>query len=153
MGDDGRVVGDPTEVLTRSGGSSYVSLTGNAPQAESPSELVEGDDAQAEPLSPRSRVRFVGWVALAVAVIAGVLTGMGVGFAASGEFVTGTALAWAAIVCSGVAVLGGIAAAVAGFGRMAGALAVALGLIVNPFVLTQVLSGLEQLSAASASTT
>ena len=139
MGDDGRVVGDPTEVLTRSGGSSYVSLTGDSPPVETPSELKTDDDAQAEPSPPRSRLRFVGWAALAVAGIAGVLTGVGVGVAAGGEFVSGAGLAWAAIVCSGVAVVGGIVAVIGGFGRMPGAIAIPLGLLANPFLLTQLL--------------
>lgn len=153
MGDDGRVVGDPTEVLTRSGGSSYVSLTGDAPTAEVGGESGMGDAAPVRPTSPRRRFRSVGWLALAAAVIAGVLTGVGVGVAASGEFVTGATVAWAAIVVSGVAVVGGILAVIAGFGRMPGAFAIALGLLANPFLLTQLLGVLEQLSAASASTT
>ena len=153
MGDDGRVVGDPTEVLTRSGGSSYVSLSGDAPTAEVGGEPAIDGAAPVRPASPRRRFRIVGWLALAAAVIAGALTGIGVGVAAGGEFVTATTLAWASIVLSGVAVVGGILAVIARFGRMPGAFAIALGLIANPFLLTQVLGALEQLSAASASTT
>ena len=153
MGDDGRVVGDPTEVLTRSGGSSYVSLTGESPTADVESEPAMGGAAPSVPSSPKRRFRFVGWVALAAAVIAGVLTGVGVGVAAGGEFETGAAIAWAAIVVSGAAVVGGILAVIAGFGRLPGAFAIALGLIANPFLLTQLLGAIQQLSAASAATT
>ena len=150
MGDDGRVAGDPAEVLIRSGGSSYVSLTGEAMAVEVerstvPVKVVPG----ARPTLKR-RLRFVGWIALAAAVLAGVLTGVGVGMAAGGEFVTGTALAWSAIVSSGVAVVGGILAVIAGFGRVPGVIAIVLGLLANPFLLTQLL---QQLSAASAATT
>jgi hypothetical protein len=153
MGDDERVVGDPTEVLTRSGGSSYVSLTVDLPAAGVDIEASSGDaDVTASP-PPRSRLRFVGWAALAVAAIAGVLTGAGVAVASGGEFVTGSALAWAAIVCSGVAVVGGILAVIAGFGRLAGVAAIAIGLLANPFLLTQLLGALQQLGAASAATT
>jgi hypothetical protein len=153
MGDDGRVVGDPTEVLTRSGGSSFVSLTGGTPAAVLESESGSGRTGIPEPTALRHRLRFVGWLALAVAVVCGVLTGAGVAVASGGEFETGTALAWAAIVCSGVAVVGGILAVVAGFGRFAGALAIVVGLLANPFLLTQLLGTLQQLSAASAATT
>ena len=152
MGDDGRVVGDPTEVLTRSGGSSYVSLTGDVPADEVGSGSANGGDPRVSPSSPRHRFRFVGWVALAVALIAGGLTAAGVAAASGDEFETGTALAWAAIVCSGVAVVGGILAVIAGFGRLGGALAIVLGLLANPFLLTQLLGALQQLSAASAAT-
>ena len=80
------------------------------------------------------------------------LTGVGVGVAAGGEFVTGAAIAWAAIVLSGIAVIAGIVAVIAGFGRLAGAIAIPLGLLANPFVLTQLLGALEQLSASAATT-
>ena len=153
MGDDGRVIGDPTEVLTRSGGTSYVSLTGDAPTAEAVDTPATGETAPAESSSPMRRFRFVGWIALAAAVVAGVLTGVGVGVASGGEFVTGTTLAWVVIVVSGVAVAGGILAVVAGFGRLPGALAIVLGLLANPFVLAQLLGAIQQLSAASAATT
>jgi hypothetical protein len=146
------VVGDPTEVLTRSGGTSYVSLAVDAPAAEVGNESG-GRVEIPVPTASRRRFRFVGWVALAVAVAAAVLTGVGVAVASGGEFVTGTSLAWAAIVCSGVAVVGGILAVVLGLGRFAGALAIALGLLANPFLLTQLLGTLQQLSAASAATT
>ena len=147
MGDDGRVVGDPTEVLTRSGGSSYVSLTDNTPTTEVEHESAIGGGTPTMPQSPKGRFRFVGWAALAAAVVAGVLTGIGVGVAAGGEFVTGAGIAWAAIVLSGVAVVGGILAVIAGFGRLPGAIAIPLGLLANPFLLTQLLG------TASAATT
>ena len=156
MGDDERVLGDPTEVLTRSGGSTYVSLTVDVPSTEVGSDTTDQPSAPtvstpAAP-SPKSRVRFVGWGALAAAAIAGVLTGIGVGVAADGDFVAGAGVAWAAIVLSSVAVIGGILAVVAGFGRLAGAIAIPLGLLANPFLLTQLLGALQQLSAASAAT-
>lgn len=157
MGDDGRVVGDPTEVLTRSGGSTYVSLTVEMPSTEVVSDTADQPSAPAASApaaaSPKRRARFVGWAALAAAIVAGVLTGIGVGVAAGGNFVGGAGVAWAAIVLSSVAVLGGILAVVAGFGRLAGAIAIPLGLLANPFLLTQLLGALQQLSAASAATT
>ena len=157
MGDDERVLGDPTEVLTRSGGSTYVSLTVDVPWTEVDSNTADRQSAPtaSSPVAspPKRRVRFVGWAALAVAVVAGVLTGIGVGVAAGGEFVTGAGIAWAAIVLSSVAVAGGILAVVAGLGRLAGAIAIPLGLLANPFLLTQLLGALQQLSAASAATT
>ena len=77
MGDDGRVVGDPTEVLTRSGGSSYVSLTGDVPTTEVASEPPT--DATA-PVAPRRVAAGVDSASSAgsrspIAVVAGVLTG------------------------------------------------------------------------------
>ena len=157
MGDDGRVVGDPAEVLTRSGGSTYVSVPVDVPLTEVGRDTADQQTAPAawapEPSSPKPRSRFVGWAALAVAVVAGVLTGIGVGVAAGGDFVAGAGIAWVAIVVSSVAVIGGILAVVAGFGRLAGAIAIPLGLLANPFLLTQLLGALQQLSAASAATT
>ena len=150
MGDDGRVLGDPTEVLTRSGGSSYVSLTGAQPTTESADEPATDGGAPVAAAAPKRRFGYVGWIALAVAVVAAVLTGVGVGVAADGEFVTGTTVAWVAIVLSGIAVAGGILALIAGFGRLPGALAVVLGLLANPFLLTRLLGALEQFSGMPA---
>jgi hypothetical protein len=152
MGDDGRVTGDPTEVLTRSGGSSYVSLTVEVPTSETASAPAM-DATAPPPAPPASRLRLVGWLALALAVAAAVLTAVAVGSTADGAFETGTALAWTAIVVSGVAVVGGMLAVVAGFARIAGAVAIALGLLANPFLLTQLLGAVQQLSAAAAATT
>ncbi len=67
------------------------------------------------------------------------VTGIGVGLVSDGQFVTGTVLAWVAIVLSCAAVAGGILAVVAGWGRMPGAIAIPLGLLANPFLLTRLL--------------
>jgi hypothetical protein len=154
MGDDGRVVGDPTEVLTRSGGSSYVSLTGatagpvhaheDAPVAARPSARPASDPSSA----PVRGVMFVGWLALAAAVLAAVLTGLGVVQVSGGGFVAAATIAWVAIVVSSAAVAGGILAVIAGFGRLPGAIAIALGLVANPFLLTRLLDAVGQLNAA-----
>jgi hypothetical protein len=50
-------------------------------------------------------------------------------------------------------VLVGVVAVIGGFGRVPGALAIVLGLIANPFLLTLLLGAIQQLSAASAATT
>ena len=146
MGDDGRMVGDPTEVLTRSGGSSYVSLAADAPTIDAVSEPPT-DAAAHAPHPPAPRLRIIGWLALALAVIAGVLAGVAVAQVADGRFEVGTALAWTAIVLSGVAVVGGILALIAGFGRVPGAIAIPVGLLANPFLLTQLLGAVDQLAA------
>jgi hypothetical protein len=96
---------------------------------------------------------FIGWLALAAALLAAVLTGVGVAQASGGEFESGAALAWAAIVLSAVAVAGGILAVIARFGRPPGIAAIVLGLLANPYLLARLLDAAGQLSAASAVTT
>lgn len=88
----------------------------------------------------RIRRPFVGIAAAALAVLAGIVHGVAIGTASAGDAIGGTTLAWVAIGLSGAAVLGGITAAVAGWGRRLGIAAAVLGLAVNPWLLLQLLT-------------
>jgi hypothetical protein len=85
---------------------------------------------------PRRPARWPGRAALA----AGILTVLGVGAGeiavAYGAFEAATIAAWASIVLSGIAVAGGIVAAIGNWERGAAIGGIALGLFGNPLVLT-----------------
>lgn len=91
---------------------------------------------------PRPRTPLVGGLALLAAVVTAVLTGVGVSVAASGAYDAGTVIAWIAIAVSGVAVLGGLIGAIAGWGRRWAVVAVIVGVGANPWVLATVLGAL-----------
>lgn len=103
-----------------------------------PEVVVEPEPADA----PRRRLGIVGGLSVVAAIVAAVLTGVGVGVASAGAYDAGTVLAWAAIVVSAAAVLGGLVALIVGWGRWAGAVAVVLGLAANPWLLATVLGAL-----------
>lgn len=103
-----------------------------------PEIVVEPEPSDA----PRRTTNLVGSLALIAALAAAVVTGVGVGVASSGAYDAGTVLAWVAIVVSIAAVLGGLVAAVAGWGRRLGIAAVILGTLANPWLLATVLGAL-----------
>lgn len=125
---------DPSGVLTRSTeGDSFVALVGTAPE---PTAL--------EPIRPRPARRPgpVWWpaaAALAAAVVVIVLDAVAVSLAGSGSFLPATVLAWAAIALSTAAVVAGALAIVLGRGRRLAILAVVVGILANPFLLTRLL--------------
>lgn len=92
--------------------------------------------------APRRSTALVGSLALLAAFAAVVVTGVGVGVASSGAYEAGTVLAWVAIVLSAVAVIGGLVAAIAGWGRRLGIAAIILGVLANPWLLATVLGAL-----------
>ncbi|MDO7880871.1 hypothetical protein [Antiquaquibacter soli] len=103
-----------------------------------PETVVEPEQKDA----PRRSTRIVGALSLLGAVVAAVLTGVGVAVASGGAYDAGTVIAWVAIVLSAVAVLGGLVAAVARWGRPWGIAAVIVGVAANPWVLATVLGAL-----------
>lgn len=112
---------------------------------------LEDADAPDAPELPgvvaRVRTPWVGRGALALAVATAVVHGIAVGVASGGDPATGTVLAFLAIGLSIAAVLGGLVAVIAGFGRRTGAAAVALGVLANPVVLLSVLGWISGLGA------
>jgi hypothetical protein len=90
----------------------------------------------AKRLRPRNRL---GVYALCAAVFTLVATGVGIGSAMEGKFEIGTWLAYLATGTSVVAVLCGAAAVVTGRGRGWGAVAVLVGVLASPPILTTVL--------------
>lgn len=93
------------------------------------------------------RTPWVGRGALALAVATAVVHGIAVSVASSGDPVTGTVLAYVAIGLSIAAVLGGLVALVAGFGRRTGAAAVVIGTLANPIVLLTLLGWVQAVAS------
>lgn len=127
---------DPAGVLTRSvePGTGFIPVQPTSAPAPPPSRRAQ------RVRRPDSRYRWwPGAAALLLALALVVLDGVAVAQAGSGSYAGATALAWAAIVASILAVLAGVAAIVLGRGRLLGVAAVVLGIGANPFLLTRVL--------------
>jgi len=88
------------------------------------------------PTAPVRRPRWPGRSALALGILtlAGLVTGETA--AALGAFEVATVAAWAAIVASVLAVLGGVVAAIGNWERGAAIGGIVLGVLANPLVLT-----------------
>lgn len=114
-------------------------------EGENP-DLPDADETEPPELPgvvARVRTPWVGRIALALAVATAVVHGFAVGVASDGDPTTGTVLAYVAIGLSILAVLGGLVAVIAGFGRRTGAAAVALGVVANPVVLLTLLGWVQ----------
>jgi hypothetical protein len=99
-------------------------------------------DEHAAATTPR-----LGIAATALAAVLAVIVAIAVGTAAEGDHATGTVLAWVAIVGTAMTFALGIAAIVLRRGRRWGAVAVILSLLVNPWILMQILSFFSTLTA------
>jgi hypothetical protein len=91
---------------------------------------------RSSPAAARARL---GIVALLASLATVVLTAVGIASAMAGHWDTGTALAYAATATSVVGVLGGAAAVVIGRGRRFGAVAIVVGILASPLLLTRLL--------------
>jgi hypothetical protein len=93
---------------------------------------------RAEPVKRvrRSRLGFAALLAAGVTVVA---TSVGVGVSMAGHYETGILLAYLATGAAVVAVLCGAASVVTGRGRRWGAIAIVLGVLACPLVLTRLL--------------
>jgi hypothetical protein len=123
---------DPAGVLTRSvdEGSGFIPV-----QSALSGQLRPAQQAQ---LSGTGTLRWwPGAAALAGAIGVVVLDAVAVSLAGSGTYVAATAVAWVAIILSAVTVIGGVLAIVLGRGRIAGIVALGLGLVANPFLLAR----------------
>jgi hypothetical protein len=94
---------------------------------------TERDDA------PRQTGPALGITSVALAIVTIVVMAVGLATSLRGEFEAGTTLAYVATGMSIVAVLGGLSAVLMGRGRGWGVVAIVLGLIANPLLLTKVL--------------
>jgi hypothetical protein len=90
-------------------------------------------------VAPPRRRTDVGVVATCFAILTGVLTGVGISSAMSGNYALATTLAYAATGLSVLAVLGGVMAVFTGRGRGLGLLAIVLGILASPPLLTDIL--------------
>jgi hypothetical protein len=104
-----------------------------------------GDEPAVQPAPADRRL---GFTAVVLAAGFGVIVGIAVAAAAEGDHATGTALAWFAIVGTVFTLALGISAVVLHRGRRWGVVAVILSLIVNPWILTQILSFFATLTAS-----
>ena len=93
-------------------------------------------------VSPR-----LGVVAVALTLLLAVVVGFAVAVASVGDDATGSVLAWFAIVGTTATFVMGAAAIITGRGRRWGAVAVILSLIVNPWIMTQLLTAVGTLTA------
>ena len=104
---------------------------------ESPRPFVPKRDADAA-----SR-RLLGPLAVLVAAVSAFVTAAAVSVAAGGDFSTGTALSWSAIVGTAIAFVIGAAAVVLARGRRWGVVAMVVALLANPLVLRLLLGLFE----------
>jgi hypothetical protein len=88
---------------------------------------------------PRRPGALLGVVAAIAAVATVIVVIVGIRASVSGDYATGTTLAYVATGLSIVAVLGGLGAVFRDRGRGWGAIAIVIGLAANPLVLTQLL--------------
>ncbi len=112
----------------------YIEPVVEAPPLE-PEPTLEPEETR----EPRRALSFVGGSAFLVALATAIVTGVGVSVASNGFYDAGTVLAWVGIVLSALAVIGGLVAAVVGWGRRWAVLAILVGLLSNPWVLATVL--------------
>ena len=114
-----------------------------APDAESParSELDGSPSQDGTKYAPPDRRRSpaLGVLALVSLIASIVVQVVAIAVASAGDYVSGTALAIAAIALSGVAVLTGLIALIIGRGRILGIICVVLGILTNPLLLVAVL--------------
>jgi hypothetical protein len=94
-------------------------------------------DAPAVPTPARRMLsrRLLGGAALLTAIVAIVLEIVAIGVASDGAWTVATVLAWAVILLTVVALVGGIVAIVLRRGRGPGIVAVVLAVLANPLVL------------------
>jgi hypothetical protein len=119
---------------------------------------VEGEGQQSQPggeaeppeiegVASRVRTPWIGIIALALALVTAVAHGVAVAVASGGELQAATALAVVAISLSVLAVVGGLVALVAGFGRRAGLAAIVVGVLANPVVLLALLGWVQAIAS------
>jgi hypothetical protein len=113
------------------------------PQVD-PEPVVEPEQPKRTTGVPRA---LVGMIALGLAVVMAVLHVVGIVVASGNDYGTATAIAWVAIVISGVAVLGGVAAIILRRGRGWGIAAIVLGVLANPVILLYLLRLVSTLQA------
>lgn len=107
------------------------------------------DEPEPEPVEPTPPPRFArlrrlpGMLSLALAVATAVLGAVAVAVATGADFDTSTTLSWVAIGLSAGAVLVGVAAIVFRWGRGWGIAGVVLGILVNPYLLLQLLTAIS----------
>lgn len=111
--------------------------------------FIEGEHEQPEAAQPaveRVRGPLLGLVALAFATLTVVLLAAAIIIATGGDYGLSTTLAYGAIGSSVLAVLAGLVAAILGFGRRWGVIALVVGVLADPVVLLGILrfaSGLQ----------
>jgi hypothetical protein len=88
---------------------------------------------------PPRKSRLLGVLALVAAVAAAVILSVGMTSANAGQYAAGSGLAYLATGVSVVAVICGASAALLGRGRPWGVVAVVIGLLANPLLLTKLL--------------
>jgi hypothetical protein len=100
--------------------------------------FIEGEDEPAEeepaPLE-RTGTALLGILALAFAVLTAVALAAGVVMATAGDYRLATVITYGAIGLSVLAVIGGVLAAILGWGRRWGVIAVIVGVVANPLVM------------------
>ena len=107
--------------------------------------VVEEPPLEPEPIivepepRPTRGLMFLGPVALLGGLATAILTGVGTGVAAAGQYETGTVLAWVAIAVSALAVIVSLAAIVFDRGRWWGVGGLVVAVFANPWVLTSLL--------------
>lgn len=107
------------------------------------------DEPEPEPVEPTPPPRFArlrrvpGMLSLTLAATPAVLGAIAVVVATGADFDTSTTLGWVAIGTSAGAVLVGVAAIVLRWGRGFGIAGVVLGILVNPYLLLQLLTAIS----------
>ena len=91
---------------------------------------------------PKRRPRWLGGLAGGVAILMVLTWAIGLVALTNGMFELGVGLSISAVLLSGIAVIGGIVAVIGNWGRGWGIAAVAVGVLLNPVVLTYILGSL-----------
>ncbi len=104
------------------------------------------DVADSAPEPPREKTPLIGALAVGVALGSAVLQAVAIAVATGGDYLFSTVLAYLAIGFSVLAIAGGVVAIVLDRGRRLGIIALAAGVLANPFVLLLLLSGLGSLT-------
>lgn len=96
----------------------------------------EGEPAEEESAPPeRTGTALLGILALAFAVLTAGALAVGVVMATAGDYRLATVVAYGAIGLSVLAVIGGVLAAILGWGRRWGVVAIIVGVVANPLVM------------------
>jgi hypothetical protein len=96
--------------------------------------------ARRDAATVRRPTRILGLVSVVAALLTIVLFWMGMSFALGDQNLVSTYLAYFGIGMSVVAIIGGVSAIVLRRGRAMGAVAIVVGLLANPLILTRLLN-------------
>jgi hypothetical protein len=112
----------------------------DAPDSATLADLNASDAAELEECPPPRRPRWPGSLAGGIAILMVLTWGIALACSLAGMLELGVGLSYSAILLSAIAVLAGVVAVVGDWGRGWGIAAIAVGVLLNPVVLLNVLT-------------